>query len=150
VVSRFNGERADVGIRVAAPDGMIVAHLRFENKGTRPLLIMRGLNGIGYPDDPSMPKLGSTANQEFAIYCDGKRIDYIGKIAAWAPFRRHRFVVMEPGSVFDIRSVRLDNIYRLPAGSHSCTIAHSHYEFDEAQDAAFAVGSGKFEFSYTK
>lgn len=143
-------DRIDVGIRVTTQDDMVIAHLRFENRGTRPTLIMRGMNGIGYPSDPSRQTPGTTANQEFAIYCEGKRIDYIGKVAAWAPFLRHRFEVMAPGAVFDIRAVRLDNIYRLPEGSHSCTIAHSHYEFDEAREEAYAIGSRRFEFTYVK
>ncbi|MDB5935016.1 MAG: hypothetical protein JWQ01_2360 [Massilia sp.] len=140
----------DVGIRFTAEDDMVVAHLRFENRGYRPALVLRGMNGVGYPTGPRRDMLGTTANQEFSIHCSGIPVRYVGKIAIWAPFPRTRFELMEPGAVYDIRAVRLDNIYRLPDGAHTCTIVHTHYEFDDTREEAYPVGSRSFEFSYVK
>jgi hypothetical protein len=140
----------DIAIRITAQDGMVVAHLRFENRGAHPVLLLRGMNGIGYPTEPLRQKPGTTANQEFAIHCEGQPISYTGKVASWAPYLRERFEVVEPGAVYDIRAVRLDNIYRLPDGAHTCTIVHTHYEYDDTREAAYAVSSPRFEFSYVK
>jgi hypothetical protein len=142
--------RIEVGIKVAAKDGMVVAHLRFENRGAHPALVLRGMNGVGYPTGPRRDLLGTTVNQEFAIECAGQPIRYIGKVASWAPFLRTRFELMDPGAVYDVRAVRLDNIYQLPDGAHTCTIVHTHYEFDDTREEAYAVSSRTFEFSYLK
>jgi hypothetical protein len=138
-----------VTVRVAEERGMLVAETRFENIGNTPVYVMRGFNGYG---EPTMPdeKPGTLMDPEFQISCNGQPLRYVGRITKWAPPQQTDFDPIAPGRIFELRRIRIDDLYRFGDGVQACRLTHRHLEFDPVTHRVLALRSLPTDFTYTR
>lgn len=140
-----------VTLAIQVESDRILVRTKFENRGSRTVLVKEGEYGYGFGDpDRTCAIAGAPKNPEFTVTTpQGDSIRYRGWLTRRAPPTKASFKPIAPGQVIDVRCTRLDNSYAFLPGTHDYKISHTHLEYDERTGETVVHQSGAAEFSYT-